>query len=179
MKKILMVDEGKCNGCKMCELICSFEHFQEFNPIRSRVRTVKINGIDKIIVCKQCSNPACANACVVGAITINKELGSPVINLSECIGCRLCQEACPIGAISLDPRTGHLLVCDLCAGEPKCARICPTRAIQFESVDKAALNLAVSRIIPSLKIKGEPHLLHDLYPKEIKETILKKEKGEL
>lgn len=39
--------------------------------------------------------------------------------------------ACPFGAISVDPLTGKIAKCDLCAGNPACADWCPTGAIEY------------------------------------------------
>jgi ferredoxin len=38
MDKVLLVDMEKCNGCKICELICSSTHFEEYNPARSHIK---------------------------------------------------------------------------------------------------------------------------------------------
>jgi Fe-S-cluster-containing hydrogenase component 2 len=43
---------------------------------------------------------------------------------------------CPIGAIRMD-NTGNILKCDLCGGEPYCAKYCPTGAIIYARPDKA------------------------------------------
>ena len=32
MAKQLVVDPKKCIACRTCELMCSFRHFEEFNP---------------------------------------------------------------------------------------------------------------------------------------------------
>lgn len=38
MQRVLFVDMEKCNGCKICELVCSGTHFEEYNPARSYIR---------------------------------------------------------------------------------------------------------------------------------------------
>ena len=43
--------------------------------------------------------------------------------------------ACPLGNISYYPAVGRVFKCDLCGGEPKCARYCPGSAIQFVDTD--------------------------------------------
>ena len=40
MDKVLMVDMELCNGCKICELVCSSEHFEEYNPALSHVKVL-------------------------------------------------------------------------------------------------------------------------------------------
>ena len=34
MQKSLNMDPGKCTGCLQCEMACSFEHTETFNPSR-------------------------------------------------------------------------------------------------------------------------------------------------
>jgi len=36
MGKMLYVDIEKCTGCRLCELACSFRHYDEYNPAKSR-----------------------------------------------------------------------------------------------------------------------------------------------
>jgi Fe-S-cluster-containing hydrogenase component 2 len=46
--------------------------------------------------------------------------------------------ACPFGTIFFDAGTGTAAKCDLCAGEPACARACPTGAIAAVAGDAPA-----------------------------------------
>ena len=47
--------------------------------------------------------------------------------------------ACPFGAISVDPLTDRIIKCDLCLGDPACAKFCPTGAIEYVTADAYAL----------------------------------------
>ena len=38
MMKALVIDPGKCTGCKQCEMACSYENEGVFNPSKSRIR---------------------------------------------------------------------------------------------------------------------------------------------
>ena len=38
MHKALVIDPGKCTGCKQCELACSYDNFGVFNPSKSVIR---------------------------------------------------------------------------------------------------------------------------------------------
>jgi Fe-S-cluster-containing hydrogenase component 2 len=40
MEKVLMVDMERCNGCKICELVCSSVHFEEYNPVLSHIKVL-------------------------------------------------------------------------------------------------------------------------------------------
>ncbi len=56
-----------------------------------------------------------------------------------CIGCKRCMMVCPFGAPAIDPITGEVFKCDLCGGDPVCARVCPTEAIQYLKADRIGL----------------------------------------
>ena len=73
------------------------------------------------VMCMQCESPSCMEVCPVGAISRN-ELGATIINQEKCIGCKMCMNACPLGNIGFNPETKQVHKCDLCGGEPKCAK---------------------------------------------------------
>ena len=125
MKK-LVTRASACTGCRMCEAVCSMFHFAESNPARSRVvvREDGLLGIFSTVVCRQCEEPTCVEACPARAIRLHPLLGNPVINLEACTACLACIQACPHGAIFTDAATGAPLICDLCGGDPACARFC-------------------------------------------------------
>ena len=47
--------------------------------------------------------------------------------------CGACTVACPFGNIAFDPAVEIVVKCDLCKGEPACARFCPTKTLEFTS----------------------------------------------
>ncbi len=129
--KQVYVDEDLCNGCRICELRCSFEHYTIYGPSYARIHIHKdeYNGIAIPKVCKQCKNAYCLNACPEGAIT--KKDGIINVNEELCTGCGLCKEACPFDAIVLHPKTKYSLICDTCDGSPQCVKYCPENALLF------------------------------------------------
>jgi len=131
--KLLVVDPDACTGCRVCELVCSFYHTKEFNPERSRIRIIKDDsmGINVPMVCQQCEKPLCVEACPVEAIQKDEQTGVVTINEEKCIGCKLCVLACPFGGTSIDPELGLAIKCDLCGGDPQCAKYCITKAISY------------------------------------------------
>jgi Fe-S-cluster-containing dehydrogenase component len=48
----------------------------------------------------------------------------------------MCIFVCPFGAPSFDPVDRVTIKCDICEGDPQCAKFCPSEAIQFLRSDK-------------------------------------------
>jgi formate dehydrogenase iron-sulfur subunit len=82
-----------------------------------------------------CQDPACASACLVGALR-KTELGPVTYDSSKCIGCRYCLVACPFNVpryqwAKLAP---YVTKCDMCYARqakgqpPACVEACPVQA---------------------------------------------------
>jgi Fe-S-cluster-containing dehydrogenase component len=131
MDQMLLIDPKKCTGCRICEMICSFQGI--FNPYRSKV-TVKKNeelGIDLPILCLHCPDPPCSLVCSEKAIHRNP---GGIVNIEPalCNGCQACMGVCPYGAIHFVE--DHISKCNLCGGDPLCVKWCPTKAITLKAV---------------------------------------------
>ena len=50
--------------------------------------------------------------------------------------CKMCVNACPLGNISYSPIIQKVFKCDLCGGDPWCAKYCPTGAITVVDPDE-------------------------------------------
>ena len=132
MSKQLIVNPEKCVSCRTCELMCSFDQTQTFNPRRSAVTVINYEAAATSVpvMCMQCEEACCLKVCPVEAIS-RDEHGAFVMNPDKCIVCKMCMSACPLGNISFSPISKRVFKCDLCGGEPKCAEFCPSGAIQF------------------------------------------------
>ena len=123
-------DNDKCVGCDICEYACSFEKEKVFNPLKSRIRSVRIGQIlNTAVTCKACIDAPCVNACPEDAITQTKKTGTIIVDESKCKGCDWCIEACKYGAITLHPTSHKAIICDTCGGNPKCIPACPESAL--------------------------------------------------
>ena len=133
MANILEIDNEKCTGCRVCEMVCSIKHDNVVNPLRSRIRIIKSEwqGRYTPVTCRQCKSPRCLSACPVNAISRDETSNRVVIDYKLCTGCRKCITACPFGALGFDPVDKKVIKCDLCDGDPQCVRFCETEAIRY------------------------------------------------
>jgi formate dehydrogenase iron-sulfur subunit len=176
-----LVDLTRCVGCRKCEEACnkvnalpppdrSFEDPTVLNKPRrpdAKAFTVvnryfpgQLDAQNQLvptfvkIQCMHCQDPACASACIVGALS-KKENGTVHYDVSKCIGCRYCMVACPFEIPAYeyhDPITPRVMKCTFCfdriskeGGLPGCAQICPVEAITFGK-RSTLLELAKKRI---------------------------------
>ncbi len=97
------------------------------------------NSLSVPITCMQCEDAACMDVCPAKAL-YRDENSTVLVNTTKCIGCKLCTNACPFGNIEYNYSAKRILKCDLCDGNPDCAKYCPTAAIVFESATEANMN---------------------------------------
>jgi carbon-monoxide dehydrogenase iron sulfur subunit len=139
VRKFVSADPEKCVGCAVCEYICSFEKEKAFNPLKSRIRVVRLHPLINLsVTCRLCEDPPCVAACPRDALEQSGENGVIIIDEEKCNGCGWCIEACDYGAITLHPESRVVFACDLCDGEPKCVEWCPEEALDFTTPDLLA-----------------------------------------
>jgi len=127
----ILTDVTKCIGCDKCVEACR-EHndLPPDKPWRwlrditdlstSRWTTVTWMKSDQGARfvrrhCRHCLEPACVEACIVGALTKTPE-GPVIYDRDICIGCRYCMIACPfeIPRYSWEDTVPYVQKCDLC-----------------------------------------------------------------
>jgi formate dehydrogenase iron-sulfur subunit len=160
----VLVDTTACIGCRKCEWGCNqandlpkrekadFEDksiltghrrpdaraFTVVNQTASPPETPQPAYAK--IQCMHCNRPACASACIVGALRKQPE-GPVTYEAWKCIGCRYCMVACPFQipsyeyARALEPR---VMKCGFCSEritkqglKPGCVENCPNEALTF------------------------------------------------
>ncbi|KKM09274.1 hypothetical protein SY88_19840 [Clostridiales bacterium PH28_bin88] len=77
MRGSIEVNAGRCTGCRLCQLACSWVHLGLFNPDRSHL-WVKVDekrarfAVEFKETCNKCR--ACVKFCAGGALTIREEV---------------------------------------------------------------------------------------------------------
>jgi carbon-monoxide dehydrogenase iron sulfur subunit len=121
----------RCSGCGYCLMACNVSHGDGLHPARTRLRLEKRRlDLDLVVVCTHGAGCAleCVRACPTRAI-VQLPDGTVTVHREGCIGCGSCGPACPYRVIWFDEgaKAGK---CDLCGGDPACARYCLLGAIE-------------------------------------------------
>ncbi|MCW4034851.1 MAG: thiamine pyrophosphate-dependent enzyme, partial [Candidatus Bathyarchaeota archaeon] len=123
----------KCSGCVICEYVCSLEKEGTYNPVKSRIRAVRIDSLSHMaIACRTCDDAPCVSVCPKDAIRQSPVDKTITIDESKCNGCGWCLQVCKYGAINLHPITVKAFVCDTCDGDPVCVQWCPESALSLK-----------------------------------------------
>lgn len=179
----LLYDNTKCIGCRGCQVACKqwnelpAEKTSFFvggadsgyqNPAHLSEYTYTLISYHEVVEndelagwafwknqCQHCLDPACASACLVGAMHKTEE-GPVVWDNHKCIGCRYCMLACPFNIPKFEWKKviADIRKCNFCYDRiaagliPSCAKACPTKALIFGDREEL-LKIAKERLLNS------------------------------
>jgi carbon-monoxide dehydrogenase iron sulfur subunit len=65
MQKVILIEQDKCTGCRLCEMVCSVKHEGVSNPSRARISIIKwfMEGFHMPMVCQHCMEAPCIAVC--------------------------------------------------------------------------------------------------------------------
>ena len=180
----LLYDTTKCIGCKACVNACREANglapdttwsgglYHAPLDLSERAKTVvKLydDGEHRSFFkaqCMHCLDPACANACMLGAFK-KREYGIVSYDVNYCVGCRYCEVACPYGVPKFEwsKAAPKMVKCELCNHRiaqgkiPACAEVCPRGAVIYGKRDdllrEAKARLAAHPDVYVQKVYGE------------------------
>jgi formate dehydrogenase iron-sulfur subunit len=151
----ILTDVTKCVGCNKCVEACGeannlpperpWRWLRRITDLSSARWTTLLrrngDGAERFVRrhCRHCLEPACVEACIVGALKKTPE-GAVVYDRDACIGCRYCMIACPweIPRYSWEDSVPYIQKCHLCHDRftsegkpPACVAACPEKATIF------------------------------------------------
>jgi len=142
-------DPTRCSGCMACVVACLDENdLPGGHSFRSVIRQERVVDGDVQITfislaCFHCGEAPCLAVCPRNAIYKSEANGLVLVDPKHCIGCRACLLVCPFGAPQFS-KGGSMQKCHLCCQrllhemEPACVKICPTRALDFGTLETLA-----------------------------------------
>jgi Fe-S-cluster-containing dehydrogenase component len=100
---------------------------------------------------------------------VDEETGAVLVSNEKCTACGLCIDACPGKVPYLHPDRKHVVICDLCGGDPQCATICeragyfslfrssrsPRREVHYRLYAKNPEEITANLVINLYGEKGE------------------------
>ena len=175
----MIVDKGRCIGCDTCTIACKSEHLTPPGMSLIRIEDTESGKYPKVkkiftpMLCMQCNNPPCVDACPETALS-KRDDGIVVVSDKLCNGTMACIPACPYDALHFlaeDAKSfydgkptpleleskpnylkGKVYKCDFCASEgtsgkvldPACLRSCPVSVFKFGDLEDPKSNVSLT-----------------------------------
>jgi electron transport protein HydN len=177
MNRFIIAEPQNCIGCRTCEVACALAHpladgadMLSSTNFKPRLKVVKGARVSTPVLCRQCDDAPCANACPSGAIVRRDDCIQ--VMQERCVGCKTCMVACPYGAMEVvtipAPSAGALksraskavaLKCDLCVNHPAgpaCISSCPTKCLHLVDQQRMAAMMQKRREQAALDVPALP-----------------------
>lgn len=129
-----------CTGCNLCVTACVASHDDGGygnHAARLRIEPGRRPGDHRVMFCTLCRK--CIDVCPEDALRWHPQTGAVELLPERCNNCAKCVEICPTQVIIKGEHGVEFApgategwvptICDLCGGDPECARVCPTGAI--------------------------------------------------
>lgn len=151
--KAILTDTTLCIGCEECVEACKRENGLPKDRLwrwnlriddlsSTRFTTMERRKGNRFVRkhCRHCLKPACASACIVGALKKTPQ-GPVIYDPDKCMGCRYCMMACPYSIPRYDWESAvpHIQKCTMCYPRimqgkvPACVEACRQKATIFGS----------------------------------------------
>lgn len=106
-------------------VMCSLRNEGLIWPSASRIQVYEpYPGAPVPVICVQCDDYPCVNNCPYRALSVNESTGAVNVDPNKCTLCGICKSVCPAGIPRILPGKSHVIICDLCGGQPECVKIC-------------------------------------------------------
>ena len=161
MKMAFYFDQSRCMGCNSCTVACKAYYDVNPGPVRYRKQFTyeaddSAGGFYSLVMsCNHCEEPACMEACSVGAISKRAD-GIVIVDRDKCEDLQACVLMCPFAEPGIaddkqEPKeqwkstwkVNHpMQKCNMCVelldkGEKTvCERACPVHAIEVGDYDE-------------------------------------------
>jgi phenylglyoxylate dehydrogenase beta subunit len=130
-------DAARCDGCGACMDACALEKTGQAERADSRIQITPANGAGAALaLCRQCADPKCATHCPAGALGKDADSGVVKWDGSKCVDCLLCTVGCTYGGIVFNERSGRVVKCDTCEGNPACVKACRAGALRHVTASR-------------------------------------------
>jgi carbon-monoxide dehydrogenase iron sulfur subunit len=135
----IRVENERCSGCHLCEMVCSLFHSGAINVEKSAIRIDKDDldsSLNSPILCRQCKEMKC----------LGGEKADEALEKKKFTWGAVRAKRCPFHALPIfGEKVYH---CDLCGGKPQCVKVCTPGAITVSTF--LALSMAVTAIFAVL-----------------------------
>lgn len=187
-------DQSRCYGCHACAAACKDWNGLEPGPEKwmtvyewetGAFPSIRLHSL--AFSCAHCENPACMQACEMGAIFKEDKYGAVLVDSELCVGCRSCRDACPYGApkFASDRPGTKMSKCTMCidrlevGGRPLCAISCPLRAFDFGPIDELIAKYGDLRVLEGMPDGGDVHPSVVFKPSAAKEKLIPFDEGKV